>query len=459
MEAFRHHVYICDQKKPEGAPSCTANGSLAVIDAMRGEIAKRGLSADVQVTTCGSLGLCGRGPNMVVYPEGVWYSGVQPIDVPQIVREHLQAGHVVERLLSGAQAAVRAEIDTNRQRMLAAFKARDEAGALPDDLQQTINGFRESRVLLTAIELDTFTAVGDGADAPTVARRLGTDARATEALLNALVALGLLAKRDATFTNTPVAARYLADGAEHDSRAALMHTAHLWARWSTLTDCVRRGTSVTLDRASRRDAEWTEAFIAAMHKNARLRAPLVVRAVGLEGVRRVLDIGGGSGAYAIAFAQATPELTAEILDVASVVPIAQRHIDAAGLATRVRTRVGDLHDDRYGTGYDLVFVSAICHMNSPEENRAMFAKILAALAPSGRIVIQDFVLDADKTGPKTGALFALNMLVGTRAGSAYSEDEYAGWLREAGFASARRVPLAGPTDLLIAQRPQTGRPA
>jgi (2Fe-2S) ferredoxin/SAM-dependent methyltransferase len=453
MEAFRHHIYICDQRKPEGAPSCTANGSLLVIEALHGEIARQGLNADVQVTTCGSLGLCGRGPNMVVYPEGVWYSGVKPGDVAQIVRDHLKEGKVVERLLSGDRAAVRAEIDENKKKMLAAFKARDVAGVLPDDLQQSINGFRESRALLTAIELDTFSAVGAGADAQTVARKLGTDPRATESLLNALVALGVMRKHDGVFTNTVVAARHLVAGAEHDSRAAIMHTAHLWARWSTLTDCVRHGGSVTADRGLQRDDEWTTAFIAAMHKNARFRAPVVLRAVDLEGVRRVLDLGGGSGAYAIAFAQAKPDLAAEILDLAEVVSIAQRHIKEAGLAERVTVRVGDLHDDGYGAGYDLVFLSAICHMNSPDENRAMFAKAFAALTPSGRLVIQDFVLNADKTGPKTGALFALNMLVGTRGGSAYNEEEYVGWLREAGFATLKRVSLPGPTDLVMARRP------
>jgi (2Fe-2S) ferredoxin/SAM-dependent methyltransferase len=453
MEAFRHHVYVCDQKKPEGAPSCTANGSARVIEALRAEVAKQGMSADVQVTTCGSLGLCGRGPNLVVYPEGVWYSGVQPGDVAELVREQFGKGKVVERLLSGERATVRAEIDDNRKTMLAAFKARDEAGALPEDLQRTIDGFRESRVLLTAIELDVFSAVGAGGDAQTVAAKLGTDPRATASLLNALVALEVLAKRDGTFTNTPVAARYLVAGAEHDSRAALLHAAHLWPRWSTLTDCVRRGTSVRTDGGSRRDAEWTTAFIAAMHKNARLRAPAVVRAVGLDGVHRVLDLGGGSGAYAIAFARAQAGLTAEVLDLAPVLPITRRHIDEAGLGGRVTTRVGDLHDDRYGTGYDLVFLSAICHMNGPDENRGMLAKVFAALAPAGRVVIQDFVLDADKTGPKAGALFALNMLVGTRAGSAYSEAEYADWLRGAGFEEPRRVALSGPTDLMIARRP------
>jgi (2Fe-2S) ferredoxin/SAM-dependent methyltransferase len=453
MEPFRLHIYACDQKKAEGAPSCFANGSPSTIEALRRELARQGLAGEVQVTTCGSLGLCTRGPNMVVYPDGVWYSGVRPEDVQEIVRDHLAGGRVVERLVSGDAPAVRAEMDGNRQKMLASLKARDEAGALPDDLQQAVNAFRESRVLLTAIELDVFTTVGTGATAETVADKLGTNRRATETLLNALAALDVLEKHDGTFTNAPAAARYLMAGGAHDSRAAIMHTVHLWPRWSTLTACVRAGTAVTRGQVDERPDEWTEAFIAAMHKNATLRAPQVVRAVGVDGVHRVLDLGGGSGAYSIAFAQAGDDISAVVLDLASVVPIAQRHVDAAGLTGRVATRVGDLHDDEYGTGYDLVFISAICHMNGPEENRAMLAKAFAALAPSGRVVIQDFILNPDKTGPKTGALFALNMLVGTRAGSSYNEQEYSAWLAGVGFEDARRVHLPGPTDLVIAERP------
>jgi (2Fe-2S) ferredoxin/2-polyprenyl-3-methyl-5-hydroxy-6-metoxy-1,4-benzoquinol methylase len=456
MEPFHHHIYACTQQKPEGAPSCTANGAAETIAALRRELARQGLADTVQVTTCGSLGLCGRGPNMVVYPEGVWYSGVKPGDVEEIVREHLAGGRVVERLSSGPKPALRDEIDDNKKKMLAAFAARDEAGALPDDLRQSFNGFRESRVLLTAIELDVFTAVGDGADAATVAGELGADPRATEALLNALASLDILHKEGTTFTNAPVAARYFVAGARDDSRAAVMHTAYLWPRWSTLTDCVRQGTSVTTRQSGRGDDEWTEAFIAAMHKNASVRAPAVARAVGLDGVRRVLDLGGGSGAYSITFARAKDDIEADILDVAAVVPIAQRHIKEAGLADRVKTRVGSLHDDAYGTGYDLVLLSAICHMLGPDDNRAMLRKVFDALAPNGRVVIQDFIMNAHKTGPRTGALFALNMLVGTRAGSTYSEDEYGQWLQDAGFDDVHRARLPGPTDLVIGRRPSTG---
>jgi predicted O-methyltransferase YrrM len=189
-----------------------------------------------------------------------------------------------------------------------------------------------------------------------------------------------------------------------------------------------------------------------MHKNASFRAPIVVGSLDLDGVERILDLGGGSGAYSLAFARALPELRAEIVDRPAVVRIARRHIEEAGLAERVTARVGDLRDDKYGSDYDLLFMSAICHMNSPEENLAMFRKAFEALSPSGRLVIQDFILDADKTGPRTGALFALNMLVGTSAGSSYSIEEYKNWLQSVGLKKVQQIRLPGPTDLLVAQR-------
>ena len=452
MELFRYHVFVCDQQKPEGVPCCAARGSGQVLEALRREVNAHGLEDEVQVTACGSLGLCEHGPNLVVYPEGIWYSGVTPADVPEIVRSHFQEDTPVERLAGADPAVLRAEIRNNREKMFAARRAREAAGALPDDLNERIRAFQESRALLTALELDLFTAVGDGAGAVEVATRLGADPRATEMLLNALASLRLLVKREGVFHNSPAAARYFTAGSRDNARPALLHTAHLWHRWSTLTGCVRAGTAIARDEVADRGQDWTEAFIAAMHRNASERAPLVVRAVGAENVRRMLDVGGGSGAYSIAFAQANSALRADILDLATVEEIARRHIQEAGVADRVKVRAGDLRSDSLGEGYDLVFVSAICHMLSSGENLDLLRRCREALQPGGRIVIQDFILEADKTAPRFAALFALNMLVGTRGGSSYSEPEYAAWLGEAGFREIRHARLPGITGLMIGSR-------
>ena len=323
---------------------------------------------------------------------------------------------------------------------------------LPDDLNRMVRGYQESRILLSALELDVFTAVGEGATAAVVARRCGTDRRATELLLNALVALGVLRLTGDAYANAPAAAQFFVAGAPDDARIALRHNLSLWSTWSSLTDAVREGHTALRAEMRERDDDWTVPFIAAMHRGATTRAPLVVEAVGARGVRRMLDVGGGSGAYAIAFAHADPELTAVVLDLPTVLPIAAGHIEEAGLSKRVTTRAGDLRKDDFGRDFDLVFLSSICHMLGPDGNRDLLARAARALAPGGRVVIQDFILEPDRTGPRQAVLFAINMLVGTEAGSTYTEADYAAWLTAAGLSELRRVRLRGPADLMVGTR-------
>jgi (2Fe-2S) ferredoxin/ubiquinone/menaquinone biosynthesis C-methylase UbiE len=449
MEPFRHHVFVCTQEKPEGVTSCPSNGSWQVLRALESQVIAQGLDNDVQLSTCGCLGLCDEGPILIVYPEGVWYRKVREGDVPEIVSSHLRDGKIVDRLAWTDAAAMKAMSAEHRDHFRAMLKARDQAGILPDDLNETIRGFMTSRAVLTSLELDLFTAVGGGAFAEQVAQKIHADARAAEMLLNVLVSLKLLEKKDGMFQNTATSSRFLVEGSPDNARPGLLHTVNLWDTWSTLTDAVHAGTSV----ASRsRSPQRVVDFIAAMDRNAKERANGLVKTVGTDGIRRMLDLGGGSGAYSIAFARAIPELKATVMDLAEVVPITQGHIRQAGLADQVSTRVGDMLRDPFGENYDLILVSAICHMFSAEENRTLFQRAYRALAPGGRFVIQDFILEPDKTAPRFATLFALNMLVGTCAGSSYSEPEYTLWLRDAGFADVRRVRQPGPASLMIATR-------
>jgi tRNA A58 N-methylase Trm61 len=304
-----------------------------------------------------------------------------------------------------------------------------------------------SRCILTALELDVFTAVGDGADAQQVGTKIHANARAAGMLLNALVALGLLSKSGDAYTNTPESARYFVQGSKDNHRNGLLHTANIWHRWSTLTDAVRRGARIAIDRD--RPPEWTHNFIAGMQRIAKDRAPLVVKTLGTAGVRRILDLGGGSGAYSIAFAKACPDVQCEILDVQEVVPLAAEYVSQAGLLAQVSLRTGDMLHDDFGSGYDLIMLNAICHMFSEEQNRDIFRRAHQALAPNGRLVVQDFILNPDKTGPQQAALFSLNMLVATEAGASYSELEYTRWMKDAGFTEVGRINLPGPSDLMV----------
>ncbi len=446
MEPYRYHVFVCTQEKPEGVPCCSAAGSFAVLNALHGELGKKGLAEEVQVSSCGCLGVCDSGPIMIVYPEGDWYTKLTPDDVPEIVASHFERGQKVGRLLRTDREAMKAEMVDHHHKYLAMLKGKDAAGMLPDDVNEMIRGFMPSRVILTAVELDVFTAIGEGGTTKQIAGKIQGAVRATEMLLNALASLGLLEKRAGVYRNTAVAARFLVDGTADSARMAQLHTVNMWKRWSNLTEAVQAGSAV----APKADNGWVKSFIAAMDHNARGRARAVAQIVEGNGARQMLDLGGGSGAYSIAFAKAVPGLHSEIIDLPEVLPLAQDYVHRAGLDDRISTRAGDMLSVPLEAGkYDLVLLAAICHMFSPEENQRLFERAYAALAPKGRLVVSDFVLEADKTAPRFAALFALNMLVGTRAGSSYSEPEYDAWLKQAGFAQSRRVRLPGPASLMI----------
>ncbi len=447
MEPYRFHIYVCTQQKPEGVPSCPASGSFAVLEALDRETRGCGLDREVQITTCGCLGLCDEGPMMVVYPAGVWYRRVQPSDVSEIVGTHLRDGKPVDRLVWNDAAAMKAMAVEHGEKFRAAMAARDQAGMLPDRLETMIRGYMASRCILTALELDIFSAVGDGPNAEQVGTRIGANSRGAGMLLNALVALGLLTKSGGDYHNTPESARFFVQGSKDNHRDGLLHTANMWHRWSTLTDAVRRGTCVPIDRDN--TPEWTSHFIAGMQRNAKDRAPLVVKALGTTGVHRVLDLGGGSGAYSIAFAKASPDIQCEILDVPEVVPLTTEYVRKAGVSAQVSVRPGDMLQGEFGSGYDIILLNAICHMFSEEENRDIFRRARQALGPGGRLVVQDFILNPDKTGPQHAALFSLNMLVATDAGASYSELEYTDWMKDAGFAEVRRINLPGPSSLIV----------
>ena len=447
MEPFRFHFFVCTQQKPEGTPSCSKSGSFAVFDALDREIQMRGLNNDVQITSCGCMGLCDEGPVMVVYPAGAWYRRVQPSDVPEIVGTHLRDGKPVDRLVWNDAPAMKAMSLEHGEKFRAAMAAREKAGILPDRLDQMIRGYMPSRCILTALELDIFTAVGDGANAEQIGTRIHANVRAVGMLLNALVALGLLHKNGEDYKNTLESARFFVQGSKDNHRNGLLHTANIWHRWSTLTDVVCTGTCIPIDRDD--TPEWTRNFIVGMQRNAKDRSPLVVKALGTAGVRRILDLGGGSGAYSIAFAKACPDVQCEILDLPEVVPLTAEYVSKAGVLGQVSLRAGDMLQGDFGSGYDIIMLNAICHMFSEEQNRDIFRRARQALAPNGRLVVQDFILNSDKTGPQHAALFSLNMLVGTAAGASYSEFEYTQWMKAAGFIEVCRINLPGPSGLIV----------
>jgi len=302
-----------------------------------------------------------------------------------------------------------------------------------NDIRTMASGFRESRILLSAFELGVFTALGEEKKtAAQVSELIGTDARATDRLMNALCGTGLLSKNGDCFRNSEAAGRFLVEG-RPDYMAGIGHYANLWDRWSTLTGAVQAGIAVESRPVADRGEEWLRSFIGAMHDRGNRQAPSIIAAIDLEGVSRVLDVGGGPGDFAMAFVRASDAITATVFDLPQVVPLTREYIEEAGLSERVDTMSGDYYVDDLGSGYDIVFLSAIMHSLSPDDCRVLLRKCADALDPGGTVVIQDWVMSEDRTEPAEGALFAINMLVNTRAGDSYTEAEFHSWLAEAGL--------------------------
>jgi SAM-dependent methyltransferase len=316
----------------------------------------------------------------------------------------------------------------------------------PGQILDMAAGYRQSRIIITAFELDIFSAIGAASlAAADVACKIDAMPKSTERLLNALCALGFLRKEKGLFSNTDASARYLVRGSA-DYLSGIGHMINLYRSWGTLTQAVRAGTTVTQREYDETSLNY---FIEAMHFRAKKTADKLISFIDLSSVKRVLDIGGGSGVYSMAFVRAGRDLSADVFDIPAVTALARRYIEENGFAGRIGTINGDYNTDDFGSGYDLVFMSAIIHINSCDENQHLVKRACAALNPGGRIVIQDHIMEEDRTAPLRGALFTLNMLVNTQSGDTYTEKEMRTWLEKAGCGSVERIVTGMDNDLMV----------
>lgn len=232
----------------------------------------------------------------------------------------------------------------------------------------------------------------------------------------------------------------------------LMHTNHLWNTWSNLTKVVKTGISAHPSEINERGDNWLDAFITAMHDRAKKQAPEQLADLDLSGIKSVLDVGGGSGAFSMEFVNRNSEIKATVFDLPNVVPITQKFIEKEGFSGKIKTYEGDYTKDELPAGFDLVFLSAIIHSNSLETNTDLIKKCFKALNKKEKIVIQDWIMNSDRTKPVSGAIFAINMLVGTQEGDCFTETEVTEMLNEAGFTNISRKEFDSGLSQVIAQK-------
>jgi SAM-dependent methyltransferase len=218
--------------------------------------------------------------------------------------------------------------------------------------------------------------------------------------------------------------------------------------WARLDQSVRSGRA-NRERSSFNREEWRESFLMGMFNLAMAIAPGIADSIDLSGRRRLLDLGGGPGTYAIHFCLKNPDLSASVFDLPTTQPFAEKTIARFNLGNRVEFSSGDYHSEEIPGQYDVAWLSHILHAEGPEACRNILRKAVAVLQPGGMILIHEFILDDTLDGPLFPALFSLNMLLGTESGRAYSGAELSSMLAAVGVSDIRRIPVQTPNDSAV----------
>lgn len=310
----------------------------------------------------------------------------------------------------------------------------DEARLDTTRLQKIALAYWESAALMAAVELGVFTAVSKGAGTPAeLAAALDVTERNALRLSTALVAMGLLARRDGRLANAPDVERFLVEGGARYAGPWMLFTQPRWNRWGRLADALRSKEEKRLgayESFTVEDARRYHAATASIGFGAGRR---FVRQVDLSKRRRLLDLGGGSGAYSIVAAQTWPHLEAIVFDLPPVAEVARGYIAEHGVADRVKAMGGDFTADPFPQGVDVVNMASNLPQYAPELIQLVVDKAFAALVPGGEMHLVGETLNDERTGPLNPALWGLNEAVYGSTGVAHSEAECRGYFAKAGF--------------------------
>lgn len=308
-----------------------------------------------------------------------------------------------------------------------------------EKLESIAAGFIESKILFAACELGLFDHLGEeGLVLSEIASRTTADPRRLEILLDALVAMEILTKEEGRYLLPSHYREALRSDGDSRYVYLLRHRNLLFRRWAFLEEIVR---GTRLPEVVSKSTPWDnprahDAFIRAMYAVSHERAPRVVEHIPLDGVRQIADLGGGPGHYLAEMARRAPEATPYLVDLPETLAVAKDILSADPLSERIRFVPWDLYQDPPPEGvppFDLAFISQVVHGESPTSNQGMLERLFPQIAPGGRLVIHENIVDEGRTSPKAAALFAVNMLAMTEGGRTYTEAEIAAWGEAAGF--------------------------
>jgi 2-polyprenyl-3-methyl-5-hydroxy-6-metoxy-1,4-benzoquinol methylase len=323
----------------------------------------------------------------------------------------------------------------------------------------TMNAYQRTAALKGAIQLDVFTAIGEGnTSAKAVATRCQTSERGMRILCDYLVIIGFLTKDGVNYRNTPDTAVFLDRRSPGYLGAAerFLTSPTIMDAYKDMPAVVRKGGSVMSQHGTMEPNHpiWVE-FARAMAPMMAMPAELIAKLAGApEGAKwKVLDIAAGHGLFGIAIARQNPNATVVAVDWRSVLDVATENAAKAGVSARYQTIAGSAFEADFGAGYDLVLLTNFLHHFDPPTCEKLLRKVSAALRPGGRAITFEFVPNEDRVSPPLAAAFSMVMLGTTEAGDAYPFSEYERMFHSAGFSRSELHPLPpSPGQVIISSR-------
>jgi ubiquinone/menaquinone biosynthesis C-methylase UbiE len=329
----------------------------------------------------------------------------------------------------------------------------------PERILQLAWGYAPPLIIGAAVRHRLFDLLEGGPlELEELAKRASISVRGARSILDALVALELLRKEEKhRYALTPESGAFLVTTKPGFQGGMFRHIdRQLLPKWLDIAEIVRTGRPSTSANQEGTGAEFFREFVEDIFPMSYAAAQTLGDALKLPAANEpvlVLDLAAGSGVWGVALAQKSAQARVTAVDWAGVIPVTRRVAQRYGLADRFTFIEGDLLEVDFGRDHHIATLGHILHSEGERRSRELLRKTHAALAPGGTIAIAEFILNDARTGPLNAALFAVNMLVNTDHGDAFTLSEMSAWLTEVGFENIRTLEAQAPSPLILADKP------
>ena len=323
-------------------------------------------------------------------------------------------------------------------------------------------GFKASKALFVAIELDLFSKLSESSKSLSIlVEQTGIAENRLESLLTALTSLGLLVSNGGRYSNAPACEEYLVKGkSTYFGDYFLLQTdKFIFPAFNGLGALIR-GESIPNTwgdyETFMRDGEVAERFSKGQHAGSMGPAILLSKKIDLSGRSALLDVAGGSGAFTIMFCKRNPNLSATIFDFPKALPIAKHFIAEAAIENPVAYVAGNAITEPWPQGHDVVLMSYLFSVVSRDALPVLLAKAGEALPSGGKLIVHDFMVENDKTGPRDAALWFLTCMFNCPEAVVLTPDFVSNLVKDAGFENVQTWDLIrGLTKTIVASKPSS----